>query len=82
MNIFQTVFAARLILILGIVNFATGFLLLFSCRVVPAFSLTRSLMQHNWYKKLYRYHNYIWCVFWISVIVHVIFAIGFMGWPF
>lgn len=82
MNIFQTVFAARLILILGIVNLVTGFLLLFTCRVVPAFKFTKSLMQHNWYKKFYRFHGYIWLIFWVSVTVHVIFAIGLMGWPF
>ena len=82
MDIFHTIFAARLILILGFVNLVMGFLLLFSCRVVPAFSLTRNLMQHSWYKKFYRYHSYLWWIFWISVIVHVVFALNFMSWPF
>jgi hypothetical protein len=82
MNIFHTAFAARLILILGLVNLVTGFFLLFTCRIVPAFKLTRNLMQNSLYKKVYRYHIYLWGIFWISVTVHVIFAINFMGWPF
>jgi len=82
MSIFHSVFAARLILILGFVNLGTACLLLFTCRVVPAFKLTRGLMQHPWYKNFYRYHIYIWWIFWISVIVHIVFAINFMGWPF
>ncbi|MGP8080761.1 MAG: hypothetical protein ACLPVI_09670 [Dehalococcoidales bacterium] len=82
MSIFHSVFAARLIVVLGIMNLVTGFLLLFSCRVVPAFSLTRNLMHYNFYKKFYRYHSYLWLVFWISVTVHVVFAINFLGWPF
>ena len=82
MCIFHGVFASRLILILGIVNFVTGFLLLFTCRVIPAFKPTRGLMQHAFYKSFYRYHVYLWWIFWVSVIVHVIFAINFLGWPF
>jgi hypothetical protein len=82
MNIFHSIFAARLILILGILNFVTGFLLLFTCRIVPMFRLTQKLMQLNFYKKFYHYHVYIWWVFWVSVIVHAVFAINFMGWPF
>ena len=82
MSIFHSVFASRLIFILGVVNFVTGFLLLFTCRVVPAFKPTRGLMQHAFYKNFYRYHVYIWWIFWVSVVVHVVFAINFMGWPF
>ena len=82
MNIFHSVFASRLILILGFVNLVTGFLLLFTCRVIPAFKPTRGLMQHAFYKSFYRYHVYLWWIFWISVIVHVVFAMNYLGWPF
>jgi hypothetical protein len=82
MNIFHSVFAARLILVLGLVNLVTGFLLLFSCRIIPTFKLTKNLMQHAFYKHFYRFHVYLWWIFWISVIVHAVFAINFMGWPF
>ena len=82
MSILHGIFAARIILILGLVNLVTGFLLLFTCRVIPAFKPTRGLMQHAFYKNFYRYHVYLWWIFWISVIVHVIFAMNFLGWPF
>jgi len=82
MNIFHTLFATRLVLILGLVNLLVGFLLLFSCRIVPTFKITRNLMQHSFYKKFYRFHVYLWWIFWISVLVHAIFAINLMGWPF
>ena len=82
MSIFHSVFASRLILILGFVNLVTGFLLLFTCRVIPAFKPTRGLMQHALYKSFYRYHVYLWWIFWISVIVHMVFAMNYLGWPF
>ena len=82
MSIFHSVFASRLILILGFVNLVTGFLLLFTCRVIPAFKPTRGLMQHAFYKSFYRYHVYLWWIFWISVIVHVVFAMNYLGLSF
>jgi hypothetical protein len=82
MNMFHSVVAARLILILGFVNLLVGFLLLFTCRIVPAFKLTRNLMHYSFYKNIYRYHVYLWWIFWISVVIHAIYAIYFMGWPF
>jgi len=82
MNIFHTIFATRLVLVLGFVNLLTGFLLLFSCRIVPAFKITRNLMKLSFYKNFYKYHAWLWGIFWVSVIVHVIFAVNLMGWPF
>jgi hypothetical protein len=81
-NIFYTTFAARLILVLGFVNLVTGFLILFTCRIVPAFKPTRNLMQNSFYKKFFRYHPVLWWIFWVSVIVHAVFAINLLGWPF
>jgi hypothetical protein len=81
-DIFYSAFAARLILILGFVNLITGFLILFSCRIVPAFKPFRNLMQNSFYKKFFRYHSILWWIFWISVIVHAVFAMNLMGWPF
>jgi hypothetical protein len=81
-DIFHSAFAARLILVLGFVNIVTGLLILFTCRIVPAFKPTRNLMQHSFYKKIFHFHTYLWWIFWISVIVHAVFALKFMGWPF
>ncbi|HXY75032.1 MAG TPA: hypothetical protein VEH58_06880 [Dehalococcoidales bacterium] len=82
MNIFHTIFATRLVLVLGFVNLLTGFLLLFTCRIIPAFKFTRRLMTYSFYKNFYKYHAWLWAIFWVSVIVHVIFAVNLMGWPF
>ena len=82
MNIFQTEFAAPLIFALGIVNLVSGILVLLTCRCIPALRITGKLMQNRFYSRVYKYHCIIWWVFWVSVIVHAIYAIGYFGVPF
>lgn len=82
MDIFESLFSARLIFILGIINLVSGVLVVFTCRCIPGLRIASTLMQNVTYKQFYKYHCYIWWIFWISVIVHAIFAIGFMGVPF
>ena len=82
MNIFNSVFAARLIFILGIINLLTGFLVLLTCRCLPTSRIGSKLMQYTAYNRFYRYHCYIWWIFWTSVIIHAAFAIGLLGIPF
>jgi hypothetical protein len=74
--------ATRVIVVLGIINLASGLLVLFSCRCVPVLRFGKGLMKHGWYKGFYRLHGYIWWIFWGSVVVHAIFAIVYLGWPF
>ena len=74
--------ASQVTVILGIINLASGLLILFSCRCVPTLSFAKGLMKQTWYQKFYRFHCYIWWVFWGSVIVHAVFAIIYFGWPF
>ncbi len=82
MDIFQSVLAARLILILGIINLASISLIFLSCRCIPGWKLTRRLTKYRAYKRFFQYHCYIWWVFWPSVIVHAVFAVGVAGIPF
>ena len=82
MDIFQSVFSARLIFVLGIINLISGVLVLFTCRCIPALSFTGKIMQNKFYSRIYKYHCIIWWVFWISVIVHAVFAIALYGAPF
>lgn len=82
MNFFQSELAARLIFILGIVNLVTGVLVFASCRCVPAMRITGQIMKHAVYARFYKYHCYIWWVFWVSVVTHAVIAIGFFGSPF
>ncbi len=74
--------AQRIIFSLGLVNAVTASLLLFTCRCVPGLKLGGRLMKYQWFKRFYKYHCYLWWVFWPSVIVHAILAISFLGIPF
>jgi hypothetical protein len=80
MDIFQSI-APRLIFIFGIVNLVFGFTIFFSCRCIPGWKLTSSLMKYAAYKRFFKYHCYLWCIFWPSVVVHAIVAIVFFGVP-
>lgn len=82
MSIFTSALGIRLIFILGIVNLVTGALILFSCRCLPTSKIGKSWMQNDTYKRFYKYHCYLWWVFFPSVIIHIIFAIGAFGIPF
>ncbi len=44
--------------------------------------LTSKLMKYPAYQRFFSYHCYIWWMFWASVVIHVIFAIGLLGNPF
>jgi hypothetical protein len=82
MDFFQSVLAARLIFVLGIINLISGVLVLITCRCIPAFRITGKLMQNRFYSRIYKYHCPIWWVFWVSVIVHSVFAVALYGSPF
>jgi hypothetical protein len=77
---FQSI-AVPVIFILGIFNVVIGLLILLSCRCIPGLKLTDGLMRYPAYKCFYKYHCYLWWVFWPSVLVHAIFAIAFFGIP-
>ena len=81
MNIFDPLAATRLIVTLGIINLVTGLLIFFSCRCLPGSKLGNRLMKHQGYQRFYKYHCYIWRVFWTSVMVHAALAVILFGWP-
>jgi len=74
--------ATRIIFSLGIVNLVTGLLIFFSCRCLPGSRLGKSLAKHKWYQRFFKLHCWIWWVFWVSVVVHAVFAMVYLGWPF
>ncbi len=82
MDIFQPIVAARITYVLGIVNLVTGALILLSCRCVPGLRIVGNLMRYKAYQRFFKYHCYIWWVFWSSVVVHAIFAVTRFGRPF
>jgi hypothetical protein len=81
MDFFNSLAAARTIYVLGIVNLASGLLIFFTCRCLPGSRIGSRFMSYGPYKLLFRNHCYIWLVFWLSVIVHAVFALKFYGWP-
>ena len=81
MSIFDLLLTTRLIVVLGIINLVTGALIFFSCRCLPGSRLGNKLMKYQKYQRFYKYHCYIWRVFWPSVMIHAILALIFFGWP-
>lgn len=82
MEFFRTEWSAQLVFVLGIINIVSGLFVFFTCRCLPGWTLTKPLMQHNWYKKIYKWHCAVWWIFWVSVMVHAVFAIGLYAVPF
>ena len=81
MEIFQSPVAARVIAILGIINLVAATLLFFSCRCTGSARIIGKLMKYKKYQSFYKYHCYLWRVFWPSVITHIILAILYLGLP-
>ena len=66
--------------VLGVLNIIMVTLLFSSCRCIPGSKLFSKIMERPAYKRYYKYHCYLWWVFWPSVIVHAILAISVYGW--
>ena len=82
MSIFQSELAPQLIFVMGIINLVSGLFVLITCRCIPGMKIAGNLMQNVIYRKVFKYHCIVWWVFWISVVVHAVFALGFIGVPF
>lgn len=82
MTVFLSAVGIRIIFITGLTNLFFGLLVLFSCRWVPMAKLTKGLQKFNAYKRYFRLHNYFWWLFWISIAIHIPFAISYVGFPF
>jgi hypothetical protein len=80
--VFHSLVFGKIIVALGITNLVTGLFVYFTCRCVPGWQLTKPLMQHGWYQRIFKWHCRIWWVFWTSVVVHAVLAIGYFGWPY
>lgn len=82
MTVFLSVVGIRFIFITGLTNLLFGLLVLFSCRWVPMTKITKPLQKYKFYQTYYRLHNYFWWLFWISIAIHIPFAISYVGFPF
>jgi len=82
MELMQSIMVPRIIVILGIINILTGAAIFFSCRCLPGARLMGRMMKYNAFQRFYKYHCYIWRVFWPSVLIHSLLALMFFGLPF
>lgn len=86
MSVFQSVAAVRVVFVLGIINVLSIGLIFLTCRCTPGARLTAritgNLMRFAFYRRVFSLHCYLWWVFWASVIVHAVFAVGSVGFPF
>ncbi len=74
--------AARITFALGIANLVGLLLVFFSCRCLMGTNLAQKLYQHNWYKKFYSNHCRYWWFFFLTVLLHTLFAFYAFGNPF
>ena len=82
MQIFISIIGARIIFITAIVNIVTILLIYLSCRCLPTSRLGKNWMKNITFKNFYKFHCYLWWIFGISVVIHVVFAIVRLGVPF
>ena len=71
--------AIPLIIVLGILSLVSGLLIFMSCRCIPGWKLTGSLMNNATYKRLFKTHCNIWWVFWALAVIHAIVAILYLA---
>lgn len=81
MVFFHSIIIAKLIFALGILNLVALIFLFVTCRCLPMSKVGKHLMTNPLYKKLYKYHCYLWYVLGVSVIIHAALAIIFYGFP-
>jgi len=81
MDFFHSAVTAKLIFYLGILNLIALVFLFITCRCLPMSRVGKNLMTNRYYKKLYKYHCYLWYILGISVIIHASLAIIFYGIP-
>lgn len=82
MAFFKTIEAVRILVASGLLVLLTSVLLMLSCRCVPTGGAFGRVRQASWFQRLFRRHCTLWIVFVAGLVVHVIFAFGFVGIPF
>ena len=78
---FETIAAARILFLSGLVVLVTSLLIMASCRCVPSKGLLGALRRASWFTRLFSRHCILWMIFAAVLVVHVVFAAGFLGIP-
>jgi hypothetical protein len=82
MAFFKTIEAVRILFMAGTLMLLTSVLLMLSCRCVPSKGVLGGIRRAAWFQPLFRRHCVLWWVFTVALVVHGVFAIGFLGIPF
>ena len=72
----------RVVAGLGLFQAVVGAMILTTCRCTGGSRLGPRLLKNGVFRKLYKYHCYLWWPFWASVGVHAILAVYLTGFPF
>ena len=78
---FTTITAARILFLSGLVVLVMALLIMASCRCVPSKGVLGALRRASWFTRLFSRHCILWGVFATALVVHVVFAAGFLGIP-
>ncbi len=78
---FATITSARILFLSGLVVLITSLLLMASCRCIPSKGLLGALRRASWFTRLFSRHCILWMIFVAVLVVHVVFATGFLGIP-
>lgn len=82
MEFLHSIAAFRIFFVLAFINLLGALLVLLSCRCITGVPYGPRLLARPWFRGFYRYHCYIWWVFWLSVVGHAVLALFFAGVPF
>jgi hypothetical protein len=82
MAFFKTIEAVRILFAAGLVLLLTSVFIILSCRCIPSKGALGTLRRAAWFQRLFRRHCVLWGVFVCALVVHVVFAVGFLGSPF
>jgi len=80
--VFKTIEAARVLFTSGLVVLVMAVFIMLSCRCVPAKGGLSAIRRAPWFQGLFKRHCTLWVVFVVALVVHVVFAAGFLGLPF
>ena len=72
----------QVLYITGITNLIFFLLIVFSCRCMGFWKITKPLLKYRWFQKVYSKHCWYWYGFFISVIIHAVTAFTLFPFPF
>ncbi len=79
---FTPLIMVRVVFVTAMINLASVSLILFSCRCLNMWKITSGLNKQAWFKRVFRWHCYIWYILVPSIVIHAVFALKVLGIPF